>query len=111
MMAVYAVVTRHVYAAHLVRDVKSRPEPSGQERQVEGNSGKISPTAACVTAFARRRSPNRHGAYRPSRLCVISRRGAVEWWRPLYPRKLPRLSPTGASAKGQERPPALQQNW
>jgi hypothetical protein len=31
--------------------------------------------------------------------------------RPLYPRKLPRLSPTGAAVKGQERPHALQKRF
>jgi hypothetical protein len=43
-------------------------------------------------------------------LWVINCRDAVKVGCPLYPQKLPRLSPTGASALGRERPPALRKN-
>jgi hypothetical protein len=41
---------------------------------------------------------------------VISCRGGWILRRPLYTRKLPRLSPTGVAAKGQELPHAVHKN-
>jgi hypothetical protein len=45
----------------------------------------------------------------PCPLWVKSCRGAVKLACPLYPRKLPRLSPTGAAVKGHKRTHAPQQ--
>src|SRR5580704_1219452 len=53
--------------------------------------------ALCITAKAGGECPK----------WVISCRDRSDSWCPLYPRKLPRLSPLGAAAKGHELPRAL----
>jgi len=55
-------------------------------------SSSVTASVLCLTAILVRSCP----------LWVISCRDAVKVGCPLYPRKLPRLSPTGASAKGQQ---------